>query len=99
MVRRNPAGHVTDAVMAEVTEWQNRPLEPMYPVVFFDCQHVKIRDEGTVRNKAVYLALGVLPDGTRVAGRRGFLRRSGGMMSWARKCQNQALSPPIWRSS
>ncbi len=38
---------VTDAVMAEVTEWQNRPLEPMYPVVFFDCLRVKIRDEGT----------------------------------------------------
>lgn len=56
---------VTDAVMAEVTEWQNRPLEPMYPVVFFDCLRVKIRDEGTVRNKAVYLALGVLPDGSR----------------------------------
>lgn len=56
---------VTDAVMAEVTEWQNRPLEPLYAVVFFDCLRVKIRDEGVVRNKAVYLALGVLPDGTR----------------------------------
>ena len=56
---------VTDAVMAEVTAWQNRPLEPMYPVVFFDALRVKIRDEGVVRNKAVYLALGVLPDGTR----------------------------------
>ena len=56
---------VTEAVIAEVVEWQNRPLEPMYPVVFFDCLRVKIRDEGTVRNKAVYLALGVLPDGSR----------------------------------
>ena len=56
---------VTDAVLVEVTEWQNRPLEPMYPVVFFDCLRVKIRDEGTVKNKAVYLALGVLPDGSR----------------------------------
>ena len=56
---------VTDAVMAEVTAWQSRPLEPMYPVVFFDALRVKIRDEGVVRNKAVYLALGVLPDGTR----------------------------------
>src|SRR5690606_41620500 len=52
-------------VMAEVTAWQNRPLEPMYPVVFFDALRVKIRDEGLVRNKAVYLALAVLPDGTR----------------------------------
>jgi transposase-like protein len=56
---------VTDSVMAEVTAWQSRPLEPMYPVVFFDALRVKIREEGVVRNKAIYLALGVLPDGTR----------------------------------
>ena len=56
---------VTDAVMAEVTAWQGRPLEPMYPVVFFDALRVKIREDAVVRNKAVYLALGVLPDGTR----------------------------------
>ena len=56
---------VTDAVMGEVTAWQSRPLEPMYPVVFFDALRVKIREEAVVRNKAIYLALGVLPDGTR----------------------------------
>ena len=56
---------VTDAVVAEVTAWQQRPLESMYPVVFFDALRVKIRDEGTVRSKAVYLALAVLPNGTR----------------------------------
>jgi transposase-like protein len=56
---------VTDAVMAEVTAWQSRPLEAMYPVVFFDALRVKIREETVVRNKAVYLALGILPDGTR----------------------------------
>jgi transposase-like protein len=56
---------VTDAVMSEVLEWQNRPLEPMYPVVFFDALRVKIREEAVVRNKAVYLALGVQADGTR----------------------------------
>jgi transposase-like protein len=56
---------VTDAVHAEVTEWQNRPLERMYPLVFFDALRVRIRDEGTVRNKAVYLALGVAADGSR----------------------------------
>ena len=56
---------VTDEVMSEVTAWQSRPLEPMYPVVFFDALRVKIRDDAVVRNKAVYLALGVLPDGTR----------------------------------
>jgi transposase-like protein len=56
---------VTDAVMAEVTAWQARPLEVMYPVVFFDCLRVKIREDAVVRNKAIYLALGILPDGTR----------------------------------
>jgi transposase-like protein len=56
---------VTDAVMAEVGAWQSRALEPMYPVVFFDALRVKIREEALVRNKAVYLALGVQPDGTR----------------------------------
>ena len=56
---------VTDEVMAEITGWQARPLEPMYPVVFFDALRVKIREDAVVRNKAVYLALGVLPDGSR----------------------------------
>jgi len=56
---------VTDAVMSEVTAWQARALEPMYPVVFFDALRVKIREDTVVRNKAIYLALGVRPDGTR----------------------------------
>ena len=56
---------VTDAVMEEVGAWQSRPLEPMYPVIFFDALRVKIREDGVVRNKAIYLALGVQPDGTR----------------------------------
>lgn len=56
---------VTDAVMTEVTAWQARPLEPMYPVVFFDALRVKIREDAVVRNKAIYLALAVLPDGHR----------------------------------
>jgi transposase-like protein len=56
---------VTDAVMAEVAAWQNRPLEPMYPVIFFDALRVKIREDAVVRNKAVYLALGVQADGRR----------------------------------
>src|SRR5438477_11817208 len=56
---------VTDAIVDEVTAWQSRPLEPMYPVVFFDALRVKIRDEGTVRSKAVYLAMAILADGSR----------------------------------
>ncbi|MGF6408591.1 Transposase, Mutator family [Paraburkholderia tuberum] len=47
---------VTDEVLAEVEQWQQRPLEAMYPIVYFDALRLKIRDEGTVRNKAVYLA-------------------------------------------
>jgi putative transposase len=54
---------VTDAVTAEAAEWQCRPLDPLYPLVFFDAIRVKVRDEGTVRNKAVYLALGVSAEG------------------------------------
>lgn len=48
---------VTDAVLEEVKEWQSRPLDPVYPIVFFDALRVKVRDEGTVKNKAVYVAL------------------------------------------
>jgi putative transposase len=56
---------VTDGVLVEVTAWQARPLEPVYPVVFFDALRVKTREDNVVRNKAVYLALGVGRDGTR----------------------------------
>jgi transposase-like protein len=48
---------VTDAVLEEVTAWQNRPLEALYPIVFFDALRVKVRDEGIVKSKAVYVAL------------------------------------------
>jgi transposase-like protein len=54
---------VTDEVLEEVTAWQQRPLDPCYPVVAFDALRVKIRDEGVVRNKAVYVALGVRASG------------------------------------
>jgi putative transposase len=54
---------ITDAVLEEVGRWQSRPLDPLYALVFFDALRVKMRDEGTVRNKAVYLAIGVTPDG------------------------------------
>ena len=56
---------ITDAVLEAVAEWQGRPLDACYPLVFFDAIRVKIRDEGFVRNKAVYIALGILPDGTK----------------------------------
>jgi putative transposase len=56
---------VTDAVLDEVAAWQTRPLEPVYPLVFFDALRVKIRDESLVRNKAVHIALGVRADGAK----------------------------------
>ena len=55
-----------DAVLDEIAEWQNWPLEALYPLIFFDALQVKVRDEGAVKNKAVYLALGVRPpEGTK----------------------------------
>ena len=50
---------VTDAVIEDVKAWQSRPLEALYPIVYLDCIHVKVRDSGAVRVKAVYLALGI----------------------------------------
>lgn len=57
---------ITDAVLEEVSAWQQRPLDPAYPLVFFDAIRVKIRDEGMVRNKAIHIALGVQADGTKI---------------------------------
>jgi len=50
---------VTDAVLEEVKQWQSRPLDAVYPVLYLDCIHVKVRESGTVRNKALYLAIGI----------------------------------------
>lgn len=54
---------VTDAVAEEVKIWQNRPLDALYPIVYMDAVRVKVRDNGHVSNKAVYLALGVTMEG------------------------------------
>ena len=50
---------VTEAVMDDAKAWQSRPLDAVYPIVYLDCIHVKVRDGGVVRAKAVYLALGI----------------------------------------
>jgi len=72
---------ITDEVMAETMAWQSRPLEPMYPVVFFDALRVKIRGDGVVSNKAVYLALGIQADGQRdVLGP--WIEQTGGAKFW-----------------
>lgn len=54
---------VTDSVWEELQAWQSRPLDPVWPIVFLDALVVKVRDQGTVQNKAAYLALGVAADG------------------------------------
>lgn len=54
---------VTDAVKEQVTEWQNRPLDALYPIVYLDCIVVKVRHGGSVTNKAVFLALGINTEG------------------------------------
>jgi putative transposase len=55
---------VTDALIEEVKAWQSRPLDALYPIVYLDCIHVKVR-EGCVRVKAVYLAIGINMAGER----------------------------------
>ena len=62
-VSRELISKVTDEVHEELREWRARPLEPVYPIVYFDALRVKIRDEGVVQNKAVHLAIGVTPLG------------------------------------
>ena len=54
---------VTNGILDEVKEWQNRPLEAVYPIVYFDAIRLKVRDEGQVMNKAAYLAIGIGMDG------------------------------------
>ncbi|MGH9896603.1 MAG: IS256 family transposase, partial [bacterium] len=56
---------VTNAIVEEMQAWQTRPLEAVYAIVYLDALMVKIRDTGVVQNKAVYLAVGVTPDGTK----------------------------------
>jgi putative transposase len=64
-VGRDLISRVTDAVMDDVREWQQRPLDPVYPVVFLDALVVKVRDGGSVQQRACYLALGITLEGDR----------------------------------
>lgn len=61
-VSKETVSRITDKVMAEMTEWSNRPLDPIYVAVFIDAIHVKVRD-GQVTNRPVYAAIGVTVDG------------------------------------
>jgi putative transposase len=55
--------NVTDAVLEDVRAWQSRPLDPVYPIVYLDAIHLKLRSSGAVQNQAVYVALGVNLEG------------------------------------
>ncbi|OKJ13627.1 IS256 family transposase [Kitasatospora sp. CB01950] len=63
-VSKQTISTITDQVVEGMSEWQNRPLDPVYPVVFIDCVHVKLRD-GQVANRPIYVALAVTVEGTR----------------------------------
>src|SRR5256714_12085871 len=63
-VSRQTISTITDKVVEGMAEWQNRPLDPVYPVIFLDAVHVKIRD-GKVANRPIYVALAVTVEGTR----------------------------------
>ncbi|MGW4651905.1 IS256 family transposase [Kitasatospora sp. NPDC004289] len=63
-VSKQTISTITDQVMEGMAEWQNRPLDAVYPVVFIDCVHVKLRD-GQVANRPIYVALAVTVEGTR----------------------------------
>jgi putative transposase len=66
-VGRDTISRVTDAVLEDIAAWRSRPLEPVYPIVYFDALHVKMTEDRSVRTRACYLAVGVTCDGDREA--------------------------------
>jgi len=56
---------ITDKILPEIKEWQSRPLDPVYPFIFMDAIHYKVRDEGRILNRAAYVVLGVTLDGSK----------------------------------
>src|SRR4051812_1544786 len=64
-IKRDTISRVTDAVLADVEAWRTRPLEAVYPIAYFDCLMVKVREDRSVRTRACYLAIGVTVDGDR----------------------------------
>jgi putative transposase len=64
-IKRDTISRVTDAVLEDVAAWRTRPLEAVYPIAYFDCLMVKVREDRSVRNRACYLAIGVTVEGDR----------------------------------
>ena len=56
---------ITDKILPEVKEWQSRPLNPVYPFVFMDCIHYKVREDGRILSRAAYIVLGVTVEAIR----------------------------------
>jgi len=88
-VSRETISNITDAVLEEVKAWQTRPLDAVYPVVFFDALVVKVRDQNVVSNKAAHIAVGVDTDGIKhVLGI--WVQSSEGATFWAQVCAELA---------
>jgi putative transposase len=88
-VSRETISTITDAVLDEVTAWQTRPLDAVYPVVFFDALVVKVRDGNVVTNKAAHIAVGVDTDGVKhVLGI--WVQSAEGASFWAQVCAELA---------
>ena len=88
-VSKETVTRITDGVLETMVEWQNRPLDAVYPVVFIDAIHVKIR-EGQVANRPIYVAIGVTVDGERdILGSVGRRRRRGRQVLGARADRDQ----------
>jgi putative transposase len=66
-IGRDTISRVTDAVLEDIAAWRSRPLERVYPIVYFDALHVKVTEDRSVRTRACYLAVGVSVDGDREA--------------------------------
>ena len=64
-IGRDTISNVTDAVLEDIVAWRSRPLERVYPIVYFDAMFVKVREDRSVRSRACYLAMGVSCDGDR----------------------------------
>jgi putative transposase len=58
-IGRDTISNITDAVLEDVAAWRTRPLEQVYPIVYFDAMVVKVREDRSVHNRACYVALGV----------------------------------------
>jgi putative transposase len=88
-ISRDTISKITDAVLEEVKAWQHRPLDPVYPVVFFDALIVKVRDGNVVSNKAAHIAVGVDTDGVKhVLGI--WVQTAEGATFWAQVCAELA---------